>query len=234
MSGAGTGVIRNCRVRCTYADGININNGSTDVLVENNHIRGTGDDGLAILSEVKVSAITRNIVLRHNTVVNAWWGVDCDLAGGMSHLVEGNSLRDGAGLAVNLPASYPNNPLTGAVVRDNEILRAGCNFQNGQRRGAIWIYAGSTTISDLLITENLIQDPIFRGIHLAGGFNQVASFERNVVDHPGEDGVFIESSVIGSGTYSGNSVTHLRDGYRPLKNNAGGGYTLSESGNSWQ
>ncbi|WP_035056471.1 RICIN domain-containing protein [Andreprevotia chitinilytica] len=42
--------IRNCRIRDTYADGINLDNGTSNTLVENCHMRNTGDDANAIWS----------------------------------------------------------------------------------------------------------------------------------------------------------------------------------------
>ena len=42
--------IRNCRIRNTYADGINLDNGTSNTLVENVHIRNTGDDAAVVWS----------------------------------------------------------------------------------------------------------------------------------------------------------------------------------------
>jgi len=43
-------IIRNCRIRNTYADGVNLDNGTSNSIVENCHIRNTGDDAVAIWS----------------------------------------------------------------------------------------------------------------------------------------------------------------------------------------
>jgi Right handed beta helix region len=42
--------IRNCRIHNTFADGINLDNGTTNSVIENCHIRNTGDDGVAFWS----------------------------------------------------------------------------------------------------------------------------------------------------------------------------------------
>ncbi|WXB11655.1 discoidin domain-containing protein [Pendulispora albinea] len=42
--------IRNCRIRDTYADGINLDNGTSNSLVENVHFRNTGDDAAVVWS----------------------------------------------------------------------------------------------------------------------------------------------------------------------------------------
>ncbi len=36
--------VRGCRIRSTYADGINMNSGASNNLIEHNHVRGSGDD----------------------------------------------------------------------------------------------------------------------------------------------------------------------------------------------
>ncbi len=43
-------VIRGCRIRNTYADGINLDNGTSNSLVEDCHIRNTGDDAAVVWS----------------------------------------------------------------------------------------------------------------------------------------------------------------------------------------
>jgi hypothetical protein len=42
--------IRNCRIRNTYADGVNFDNGTSNSLVEHTHFRNTGDDAVALWS----------------------------------------------------------------------------------------------------------------------------------------------------------------------------------------
>jgi hypothetical protein len=42
--------VRNCRIRNTYADGINLDNGTSNSLVENVHFRNTGDDAAVVWS----------------------------------------------------------------------------------------------------------------------------------------------------------------------------------------
>src|SRR6185369_7458330 len=138
------------RIRFTYADAINLNSGASNNVVENNHIRGSGDDGLALLSEMENNnPMSTNNTVRFNTVSAIWWGHNCDLAGGTGHVIEDNVLVDNAKFGcftINLPSAYPMFPLSGSIVRRNSIIRGGGNA-NGQKRGAVWIYPGSTSIS---------------------------------------------------------------------------------------
>jgi len=236
MSKATNGVVRGCRVRGTYADAINLNRGASHNLVENCHVRGCGDDGAAILSEDGDVEIATNNTLRYNTILANWWGHNCDLAGGGGHLIEYNYWADNVGsgvFTINLPGSYPMHPITGGTVRRNLLVRGGGNG-SGQQRGAMWIYPGSTTISNLLVQDNYIADSIFRGIHLTGSHSQQIHFDRNTIDHPATDGFFIGSSVVGSGNFTGNIVKSLNSGREQFNNDApAGSYTVTQSGNSW-
>lgn len=235
MSAATNGVIRGCRVRNTYADAINLNVGASNNLVEHCHVRGSGDDGLAILSETTTATVSTGNTLQFNTVVATWWGHNCDLAGGSGHVIRDNYLADNADLGaftINLPGAFPMHPLTGAEVRRNTIVRGGGNLA-GQKRGAMWLSAGSTTVSGVTISDNEIRGAIFRGIHLAGAQSQTITFARNVIDRPGENAVHINSGVVGSGTFTGNIVRNLNSGFVQFSNNAPATYTTTSSGNTW-
>jgi hypothetical protein len=230
------GVIRGCRVRATYADAMTINNGKKDVaeniLAENNSIRGIGDDGSAILSGAASPNDTKNITFRHNTVTCVWWGGNCDLAGGSGHLIERNYWADNTGkecFTINLPPSYPMHPLTGAVVFHNTIVRGGGNL-NGQQRGAMWILAGSTSISNVFIKDNQILDSLFRAIHVTGKCDQQMTFAHNTIQNPGGDAIYIEPEVHGSGIFIDNTVTGLKAGCIPIKN-ASSNYIVTQESN---
>lgn len=235
------GLVAGCRVRFTYADGININNGSRlsthRVVVEDNHIRGCGDDSIAILCHAPAKdqnledRQTEQVTVRHNTAIAPWWAACCDLAGGTGHLIEDN-LFEGAGLVINLPGAYPMQPQGSAIIRRNLLQRCG-NDAAGQQRGALWIYAGSTAIAGVVIEDNRIIRPWFKGIDLQGSQPQNIIFRRNCIEHPGGDAIVAGKSAKGSGVFEGNSVIGLGGNAVPIRNQAGTAYTVSELGNSW-
>ena len=238
LSRAVGGVIRGCRVRLTYADSININRGSSNIVIEHNHVRGSGDDGIAILSETGASNpyISTNNTIRFNTVIATWWGHNCDLAGGGGHVIEDNYLADNVGtgcFTINLPSSFLMYPVTGAMIRRNTFVRGGGNYGSGQKRGAVWIYPGSTTISGVTFRDNEIRDAIFRGIHIVGSQSQSITFERNVIDHPGEDAIRIQTEANGAGIFTGNVVRNLNAGFSQFSNSGGTDYSVTLNGNSW-
>jgi len=235
MSGGEAGTIRGCRVRLTYADAININKGASRCLIEHNHVRGAGDDGIAILADSSVAYPSTNNVIRYNTVVANWWGHNCNLSGGYGHVIENNYLADNSHsgcFTINLNSAYPHYPLTGGVVQRNTILRGGSNFV-GQKRGAIWTTASGASITNTIIRDNLILGSLFPGIHLTGSRDQSITFERNVVDAPGAEGFRINSEVNGAGIFSSNLVRDLKSGFNQYTNLAGGDFSGAFSGNSW-
>jgi hypothetical protein len=235
--GGTDGVVRGCRVRCTYADGINLNSGASRNLVEHNHVRGSGDDGIALLSETERNwPMSQGNTVRFNTVVATWWGHNCDLAGGSGHVIEDNVFADNARFGcftINLPSAYPMYPQGESVVRRNMIVRGGGNYA-GQRRGAVTIFAGSTTIDKVTLSENVIAGAIFRGIHLMGSKPLHMLFDRNVIEQPGEAAVYIDDKVTGAATFTGNVLKGGPKLGPAVVNRAGAEFKLVQTGNTWK
>lgn len=241
MSGANNGVVRNCRVRLTYADALTFAHGASNNLIEHNHVRGVGDDGIAILSEtaggthaaIDGGMVSRNNIVRRNTVVANWWGHNFDLAGGYGHVVEDNYFADNSSmgcLTINLPVPFPMHDLTDSVIRRNVVVRGGGRF-TGQLRGAVWIFAGKSAIRDVVFEDNRIIDSLYRGIHLTGAHEQHIRFLRNRIVNPGPEGVMIESRVVGSAVFEGNTVEGASE--VPFRNDADAALVVEDQGNTW-
>ena len=237
MSGATGGAIRGCRVRMTFADGINLNRGSSNNLVEDNSVRGTGDDGIALLSEHgKTEVPSAHQTVRANTVTAVWSGLNIDLAGGSGHIIEDNHLADNATqgcLGINLPSAWQMYPLTDTIIRRNLIVRGG-GMIGRQRRGAIWIYPGSTTVSGVVISDNVIADSLFAAIHLTGTSQQEITFEHNTIENPGGQAVQIDAQVQGSGVFKGNICRGAKLPENTGLANASSSYSVVASDNSWR
>jgi hypothetical protein len=232
------GKISGCRVRFTYADGININNGNTaetrQVLVENNHVRGSGDDGMAILCHDQENGTgeTSNITLRNNTIAAIWWGSGTSLAGGTGHTIENNHLADGGGFVINLPPAWKKRPLKESIVRGNLIERCGAGY--GKRaRGAIWIFPAYTTATEVLIEDNRIASPWFGGVDVQGTLKQEITFRGNQISNPPHFGFRISEKVVGQGTFESNAVTGLEESRNAFLNLASSKYAVLGKGNSW-
>ncbi|HSR87592.1 MAG TPA: glycosyl hydrolase family 28-related protein, partial [Pontiella sp.] len=87
--------MRNLRIRNTFADGINLAKGTRNSVVENVHVRGSGDDGLASWSSDKatVSMCTNN-VFRYNTVECNYRAGGIGIFGGEQHRIHDNVVQD--------------------------------------------------------------------------------------------------------------------------------------------
>jgi hypothetical protein len=124
------------------ADGINFHSGVTDSLVQDNVLRNTGDDGLAMWSETAEDA---DDTFSHNTVQTPVLANAIALYGGRDDTVEGNlvadPIREGSG--IHLGSRFGAQPFAGhAWITDNTTVRAGTyelNWNIGL--GAIWFYA---------------------------------------------------------------------------------------------
>lgn len=233
LSGAEHGTIRGCRVYCTYADAINVNRSSHHNLIEQNYVRGAGDDGIASLAEKKDPVPSTFNTIRRNTVIASWWGNNIDIAGGHGHVVEGNYLADNshsACIAFNLPSAYPMHPLTGAIVRGNTIVRGGGNVAR-QRRGAIWTLAGNAPISGVRIEDNQIIDPLFRGLHLHGSARQEISFTGNRIESPQVSVIHVDKEVSGRLIVRDNEISGLPPSGQLVSNSAASRVKIVETGN---
>jgi hypothetical protein len=144
--------IRNCRIRNTYADGINFDNGTSNSVVENCHLRTTGDDALVVWSikwsdwvkeksppygsivfppgsdQLADQGQGRNNIFRNNTV-QLPWRANCFAAyGGAGNVFENSVCEDmltyPGTLIDNEFSSYSFGPeLT--VFRNISLIRAG-------------------------------------------------------------------------------------------------------------
>lgn len=152
--------IRHVRIRNTYADGVNLDNGTSNSIVENSHFRNTGDDA-AVIWSIKWSNWVRDKTVNagptfikpeaknapdqgighdnvfRNLTVQMPWRANCFAAyGGYNNLFENLKCEDVLtypGILIdNEFSSYPFGPgLT--IFRNIDLIRAGgpMFFENG-------------------------------------------------------------------------------------------------------
>ena len=129
------------------ADALNFHTGVTNSLVQNNFIRNTGDDGLAMWSEGTANA---NNTFDHNTVQTPTLANGIAIYGGTDNTVSNNlvadPIREGSGLHAG--SRFGATAFAGTLhFTNNTTVRAGTyelNWNIGL--GAIWIYALDRTI----------------------------------------------------------------------------------------
>jgi len=88
--------ISQCRIRNTYADGVNFTQGTSNSFVEYSSIRNCGDDGLAIWPYNQNKApMTKNDIFRYCTIEHVWRAGGIGIFGGEGHQVNNCIIKDG-------------------------------------------------------------------------------------------------------------------------------------------
>jgi len=150
------------------ADGLNFHTGVTNSLVQNNFIRNTGDDGLAMWSEGTANA---NNTFDRNTVQTPTLANGIAIYGGADNTVSNNlvadPIREGSGLHVG--SRFNATAFTGHLwITNNTTVRAGTyelNWNIGL--GAIWIFALDKSIdADIQVVGDHFLDNGYNAIML--------------------------------------------------------------------
>ncbi|MET3985011.1 discoidin domain-containing protein [Streptomyces sp. PvR034] len=163
--------IKNSRIRDTYADGINMTNGSTDNLVSNNEARSTGDDSFALFSAIDAGgADMKNNVYENLTTLLTWRAAGVAVYGGFNNTFRNILIADTlvySGITVSsLDFGYPMNGFgTDPTTFENiSILRSGGHFWGAQTFPGIWIFSASKVFQGIRINNVDIVDPTYSGI----------------------------------------------------------------------
>ncbi|MBN1411170.1 MAG: carbohydrate-binding protein [Spirochaetales bacterium] len=229
--GANGLTIRNCFVKDLYADGFNLYNGTSNTVIENCHIRGTGDDSIAMWTSTSQGS---NNIIRKNTVVMPILANAVALYGGYNTLVEDNvmmgTMINGGGVLIS--SNFTSQPFSGTTtVRRNTIISGGGNSDWGSPTGGIRIWACEQNISGLYISENDILNSATAGITICGPFAISNSIFSNItINGAGTYGIYVEATSQGSMTFEYVTVSGASSG--SLRNDAGAFTIIRGSGNS--
>nr|WSW70920.1 discoidin domain-containing protein [Streptomyces sp. NBC_00995] len=163
--------IKNSRIRNTFADGINMTNGSTDNHVVNNESRATGDDSFALFSAIDSGgADMKNNVYENLTSLLTWRAAGVAVYGGYDNTFRNILIADTlvySGITVSsLDFGYPMNGFgTGPTTVENvSVLRSGGHFWGSQTFPGIWLFSASKVFQGIRINHVDIVDPTYSGI----------------------------------------------------------------------
>ncbi|MDX6253784.1 MAG: hypothetical protein QOJ11_118 [Frankiales bacterium] len=154
------------------ADGINLHQGISHVLVQNNFFRNTGDDAMAMWSEHDADHDNR---FDHNTVQTPVLANGIAIYGGRDNAVSNNlvadPIREGSGLHIG--SRFGATPFEGSLTFDgNTTVRAGTfelNWKIGL--GAIWIYALESSINaNITVSNSSFLDNTYNAIMMVSDF----------------------------------------------------------------
>lgn len=184
-------VIQGCRIRNTYADGVNLCSKTNDALVRNNSIRNTGDDCIAIWPWLGDST---NNTIEHNTVQIPTLANCIAIYGGNGNKVIANHVLDtinnGAGIVVGTEFDIKKD-YSGTTLVDGNLLERTGSKQSDENYdiGSIWLWSSWHPMkADFQITNNKILDAAYEGILLEA---------NNVLDK-----VTIKNNTISGATYA--------------------------------
>jgi hypothetical protein len=154
------------------ADGLNFHTGVTKSLVQNNFVRNTGDDGLAMWSEKTADA---GNTFDHNTVQTPVLANGIAIYGGTDNTVSGNLIADPIreGSAIQVGSRFGAEAFTGHLwITNNSTVRSGTyelNWNIGL--GAIWFYALEKNIdADIQVVGDNFLDNTYNAIMLVSDF----------------------------------------------------------------
>jgi Pectate lyase superfamily protein len=158
--------VENSVIADQIADGINFHQGVTDSRVVNTLVRNTGDDGMAMWSQIvpgQPQIEDSNDVFDHDTVMNPVLANGIAVYGGRDNTVSNDivadPVREGSGLHAG--QRFGSTPFAGTLNFTNDTtVRAGTyelNWNIGL--GAIWLYAleGSLTADIEVTGDNFLQ-----------------------------------------------------------------------------
>lgn len=213
-SGASTNglYVGGVRIRDTYADGINFSTGTSHSMIEQTHIRNSGDDGIALWSQkmdgvAEADASTKGNVVRFNTIELPWLADNVAIFGGRDNKVQDNVVSDTVGFGAGIAVSTRFDPVAFAgrtTVERNTLVRTGGREPSwGQNFGAIWLFTGDKPINaDIVIRGNAAYDSTYQGLYISGP-NAIADngthrvlLQNNVIDGTGTWGVHVNGDGV--------------------------------------
>lgn len=234
-------LVSKCRIRDTWADGINLNGGTKDTIVEQCSFRNTGDDGMAMWSKSLNGGIgtVENCTFRNNTIQIPNLANGIGIYGGKNNTVSNNLILDVVdnGSGIQFGTNHGPSAFTGTLtISNNKLVRAGSwHHDYGYQIGAIWGYwinnnglAQNVTVA---VSNNFIDSSIYSGIFTEeSNAGTTVKFTDNRINNSGTYGVHIRDSARGTAVFQNNTANG--SGLVNFKNDSPN-FTVSGTGNSW-
>ncbi len=191
--------ISNARIRNTFADAVNMTNGSTDNHVVNNESRASGDDSFALFSAIDAGGADMKDNLYENlTSLLTWRAAGIAVYGGYDNTFRNIHIADTlaySGITISsLDFGYPMNGFGTAptTVENVSVVRSGGHFWGAQTFPGIWLFSASKVFQGIRIDDVDIVDPTYSGI----------MFQTQYIDgrpvNPIKDTVLTDISVSGA------------------------------------
>ena len=224
-------VMKYCRFRNNYADGVNLCKGTRNAVVEHCSFRNNGDDDMAIWSADGLEC--QNNIFRYNTSENCWRAAGCAIYGGLSNKAHNLLIRDNLEVGLRVNNSFPGVAFnTGGLHQFTDITIENCGTMNDLFNtpvGAIDLVCNNvagTRINNVKFANidivNSKNDAIYIRKHAGDGFYNVV-FENITVNGTGKEypnnnttnsttkrgyGLLFAGNPAGNATYCGLSYSN--------------------------
>ncbi|WP_238332293.1 CARDB domain-containing protein [Kribbella jejuensis] len=199
-SNTDTSTIKNSRIRDTFADGINMTNGSAGNTVSNNEARSTGDDSFALFNATdNGGGEVRDNVFENLSAMLTWRAAGFAVYGGTNNVFRNLYAADMLtypGITISsLDFGIPMNGF-GATpptqFQNASVVRSGGHFWGNQTFPAVWVFSASKIFQGIRVNDLDIVDPTYSGI----------MFQTNYVNgspqFPIADTIFTNTTVTGA------------------------------------
>ncbi|MFK0171748.1 discoidin domain-containing protein [Streptomyces sp. NPDC090306] len=191
--------IKNSRIRDTFADGINMTNGSTGNHVVNNDARATGDDSFALFSAIDAGgADEKDNVYENLTSTLTWRAAGVAVYGGYNNVFRNIRIADTlvySGITISsLDFGYPMNGFgTQPTTIENVSLdRTGGHFWGSQVFPAIWMFSASKVFQGIRVNDVDIDDSTYGGVMFQ------TNYSGGVAQNPVTDTILTDISITNS------------------------------------
>ncbi|MGK5737489.1 galactose-binding domain-containing protein [Micromonospora sp. URMC 103] len=193
--------ITNSRFRNTFADAVNMTNGSTNNRVANSEGRSNGDDAFALFSATDQGAATGNHgnVFENLTATLTWRAAGIAVYGGYDNVFRNLYIADQltySGITISsLDFGYPfigfgASPPT--RFENISLIRSGGHFWGAQTFPAIWLFSASKEFRGIRVSDVDIVDPTYSGIMFQ------TKYTGGQPENPVTDTVFTNVSISGA------------------------------------
>ncbi|MEU0564263.1 discoidin domain-containing protein [Nonomuraea sp. NPDC005983] len=192
--------IKNSRIRDTFADGLNMTNGSTGNLVTNVEARSTGDDSFALFSAIDNNpGEQRDNVFENLTSLLTWRAAGVAVYGGYANTFRNIYVADTlvySGVTISsLDFGIPMNGFGASPPTSFEnisLVRAGGHFWGQQTFPAMWLFSASKVFQGIRVSKLDIVDPTYHGIMFQ------TNYVGNQPQNPVTDTAFTDVSISGA------------------------------------
>lgn len=203
--------ITGSRIDSTLADGINFHRGISNSTVTQTIIRGTGDDGLAMWSDLGgATAGDSGDSFDHNTVQSPYLANGIAIYGGngnsaTSDVVSGSQYRGGGIMLDYENFGNPTAPFSGTTTVSNNTIKqtAGFGDQGIQQFGALMFWADTGSINaSFTVSGDEIDNSQYAAISFDGG-NPISNVAMSNINISGAEFAFSNkvNTITGSASY---------------------------------